>query len=101
MNHLKSRKEILEILSSHLGRIQEEYGVARIGVFGSVARNEQCEASDIDILVEFSRATGMVQFIRLENTLQGLLGAKVDLVTQKALKKHMGQQILREVHYVS
>jgi len=98
---MKSRQEILDILSNHLGQIKKEYGVSKIGLFGSVVRSEQSETSDIDILVEFSRATGMVQFIRLEEELQGLLGVKVDLVTQKALKKHIGQQILREVQYVT
>jgi predicted nucleotidyltransferase len=98
---MKSRQEIIDILSNHMGQIKKEYGVAKIGVFGSVVRDEQVDASDIDILVEFSRATGLVQFIRLEEELQALLGAKVDLVTRKALKKHIGQQILREVQYVN
>ncbi|MDD3618656.1 MAG: nucleotidyltransferase family protein [Desulfobulbaceae bacterium] len=98
---MKSRQEILDILTNHLEQIKKKYGVEKIGVFGSVVRSEHSDASDIDLLVEFSRPTGMVQFIRLEEELQGLLGARVDLVTQKALKKHIGRQILREVQYVN
>ncbi len=97
---MKTRKEVFEILSNNLGRIKVEYGVDKIGVFGSVVRSEQTDISDIDILVEFSKATGMIKFLKLEKTLQELLGAKVDLVTRNALKKHIGQQILDEIQYV-
>ena len=97
---MKTRQEIFEILSKHLSQIQSEYNVERIGVFGSLVRGEQTPYSDIDILVEFSGAIGMVKFIQLENSLQDLLGTKVDLVSKKALKKYIGQQILGEVEYV-
>jgi hypothetical protein len=98
---MKTRQEIFEILSQHLVPMRNEYGVQRIGVFGSVIRDEQRETSDIDILVEFSQAIGMVKFLQLENSLRDLLGARVDLVTRKALKKHIGQKIMREVQYVN
>ena len=97
---MKTRQEIFEILSQHLPRIQNEYQVERLGVFGSTVRGEQSSQSDIDILVEFSGAIGMVKFIQLENSLQSLLGTKVDLVSKKALKRYIGQQILSEVEYV-
>ena len=97
---MKTRQEIFEILSQHIPRIQNEYQVERLGVFGSTVRGEQSSQSDIDILVEFSGAIGMVKFIQLENSLQSLLGTKVDLVSKKALKRYIGQQILSEVEYV-
>jgi len=97
---MKTRQEIFEILSQYLPRIQNEYQVERLGVFGSTVRGEQSSQSDIDILVEFSGAIGMVKFIQLENSLQSLLGTKVDLVSKKALKRYIGQQILSEVEYV-
>ena len=97
---MKTRQEIFEILSKHLPQIQNEYHVKRIGVFGSSVRDEQTPSSDIDILVEFSGAIGMVRFIQLENSLQALLDTKVDLVSKKALKKYIGQQILGEIEYV-
>ena len=98
---MKTRQEIFEILSQHVALIRNEYGIEKIGVFGSVVHNKQTETSDVDILVEISQAIGMVKFLRLENSLQNLLGTKVDLVTRKALKKHIGQQIMREVQYVN
>ena len=98
---MKTRQEIFEILSQHLVQMRNEYGVEKIGVFGSVVHEDQTLTSDVDILVEFSRAIGMVKFLQLENNLQKLLGAKVDLVTKNALKKHIGQQILQEVQFVN
>lgn len=98
---MKTRQEIFKLLSQHLPQIRNEYGVEKLGIFGSVVRDLQTTTSDIDILVEFSRSIGMVKFLQLENSLQNLLGAKVDLVTRKALKKHIGQQILQEVQFVN
>ena len=98
---MKTRQELFQILSQHLHQIQSEYGVEKLGVFGSVVNDLQNAKSDIDILVEFSRSIGMVKFLQLENRLQNLLGAKVDLVSRKALKKHIGQQILSEVQFVN
>ena len=98
---MKTNQEILKILSQHLVQMRNEYGVEKIGIFGSVVYEEQTMASDVDVLVEFSRAIGMVKFLQLENNLQKLLGAKVDLVTRNALKKHIGRQILQEVQFVN
>ena len=98
---MKTKQEILKILSQHLVQMRNEYGVEKIGVFGSVVNEEQTLTSDVDVLVEFSRAIGMVKFLQLENNLQKLLGSKVDLVTRNALKKHIGRQILQEVQFVN
>ena len=98
---MKTRQDIFKILSRHLPQLKNEYGVEKIGVFGSVVRAEQTAESDIDILVEFSQAIGMVKFLQLENNLQDLLDTKVDLVTKSALKKHIGRQIMHEVEYVN
>lgn len=101
MHNLKTRQEIFDILSRHFAQIRSEFGVKKIGVFGSVIKDKHTLASDIDILVEFSHSIGMVKFLQLENSLEYLLDSKVDLVTRKALKKHIGQQILREIQYVN
>jgi predicted nucleotidyltransferase len=62
-----------------------DFDPIRIGIFGSYARNEQTEGSDIDILVKFKRGITLLQLIRLENELSEKLGIKVDLVTEGAL----------------
>ena len=71
-----------------------------IGVFGSVARGDETEKSDIDILVSFNMPIGFFDFIRLEDFLSKLLGAKVDLVCKRALKPVIKDDILKEVIYV-
>ena len=75
----------------------EKFKVKEIGIFGSFARGEQAEASDIDILVEFSEPISFFTFIDLEDYLSEVLGAKVDLVSKKALKPHIGKNILEEL----
>ncbi len=57
-----------------------------IALFGSYARNEQTEKSDIDILVKFNKTYSLLQLIRIENELSYMLGIKVDLLTPGALK---------------
>ena len=98
---MKTRQEIFETLSQHLTQMRNEYGVKRIGVFGSFVRDEETGNSEVDILVEFSQAVGLIKFLQLEESLGDLLGTKVDLVTKNALKKHIGQRILQEVQYVN
>ncbi len=78
----------------------KEYSVKTIGVFGSVARDEQTGQSDIDLLVEFSKPVGFVTFMRLENFLSEQLGNKVDLVTSDSLKPVIREDVLSEVIYV-
>lgn len=78
----------------------KEYSVKTIGIFGSVARNEQTGQSDVDLLVEFSKPVGFVTFMRLENFLSERLGKHVDLVTPDSLKPVIRQNVLAEVIYV-
>ncbi len=96
----KSIHEIKRVLLSHKKDLSDKYGVREIGIFGSYVRNEIRKNSDVDILVELEKPMGFLKFIRLERYLSELLGAKVDLVTKKALKPHIGQRILAEVIYV-
>ena len=97
---MKTRQDVFKILSHHLTQLKKEYGVEKIGLFGSIVRGEQTTVRDVDILVEFSQAVGMVRFLQLENNLQNL-NTKVDLVTKPALKKHIGQRFMQEVEYVN
>lgn len=71
-----------------------------IGIFGSYARGDNKETSDIDLLVEFSAPIGMFKFIEMEEFLSKALGKKVDLVTKKALKPIIKDEILKETVYV-
>jgi len=93
--------EIKRILARHKEELRERFKVREIGVFGSYVRGEQKKrGSDIDILVEFEEPIGLFKFMELEEYLSNLLGAKVDLVSKKALKPRIGKHILKEVVYV-
>ena len=78
----------------------DRYGVARIGVFGSVARGEAGPDSDVDVLVEFDplHVPGW-EFFGLAEELGEVLGCPVDVVTPKSLKRLMRDRVLGEVVY--
>ncbi|WP_277867344.1 nucleotidyltransferase family protein [Candidatus Synechococcus calcipolaris] len=87
-------------LKNHKPFLQERYHVKELGVFGSYVRQEQTEASDVDVLVEFSQTPSLLKFINLENYLSDNLGVKVDLVHKAGLKPRIGERILAEVIYL-
>ena len=89
--------EFALILREQLPDLQERYGVASLGIFGSYLRGEEEEGSDLDVLVELDRSMGLFEFVALEEHLSELLGVKVDLVMKRALRKRIGKRILEEV----
>ena len=96
---MQTREETLATLRHLKNDIATRFSVSRIGIFGSVARGEQTEASDIDTLVEFSRPVGFFTFLELEEYLSVHLGAPVDLVTPDALKTLIAERVAAEVAY--
>ena len=97
---VKTLKDVQRVLQAHKEELRKKYSVKRIGVFGSYSRMEQREDSDVDVLVEFKKPVGLIDFVRLQEYLESLLGVKVDLVTKGALKKKIKERILQEVKYV-
>ncbi len=97
---VKTLQDVQEVLQAHKEELRKRYGVKRIGVFGSYSRGEQREDSDVDVLVEFEKPVGLIDFVRLREYLESLLGVKVDLVTKRALKKRIKERVLQEVKYV-
>lgn len=92
--------QIKQVINTNLNTLKDTYHVKKLGVFGSVARADNTEKSDVDILVEFSEPIGFFKFINLEEYLGKIIGKKVDLVTKKALKPAIREEILQEVAYV-
>ena len=86
-----------QALKSQLTLLADRYKVQSLGIFGSYIRQEQHPNSDLNMLVTFSETPSLLKFIALENYLSDLLGVKVDLVMQDALKPNIGPHILREV----
>ena len=78
--------DILNKLKALEPQLQERYHVSRIGVFGSVARGDSTEKSDIDLYVELEKPLGF-DFILLGDELEEALGAKVDIADREMLKR--------------
>jgi predicted nucleotidyltransferase len=76
------RNEINNSIINYL----KPFGPERIGIFGSYARKEDTADSDIDILVKFRETITLLQLVQIERELSQILGKKVDLVTEAALK---------------
>lgn len=91
---------VVEIIRKSENIIKERYHVKKIGVFGSFARGQEGVGSDIDILVEFYDGQKTFDnYMDLKYFLQDLFGREVDLVTVKALKQQLKDNILNEVIY--
>ena len=79
--------------------LQKQFSVEKIGYFGSYAREDQNEFSDLDILVSFEKPIGWA-FFDLQDLLESELKIKIDLVSINALKQQLRNSILQEVKYV-
>ena len=95
----KTRDEILRKLEKNRETIRS-FGVRRLGIFGSYARDEQKEGSDMDFLVEFDDAT-LQNYLDLKEFLAGLFGCPVDLVFSDTVKPRLRTTIFEEAVYVS
>jgi predicted nucleotidyltransferase len=97
---MKTREEFVVILLSLKGDLEARFHVKSIGIFGSVARNENTEKSDLDLIVDFSQPVGMFKFLELRDYLHRALKTDVDLTTPRALKPAIRQTVERDVIYV-
>ena len=74
-----------------------EAGVTRSALFGSYVRGNSKDESDVDILVDVPKGTGLFAFVGLQQKLEGALGKKVDLVTYKSIHPLLRDRILKEL----
>ena len=89
LKFVKSKKE--DIL-----KLAEKYGAYNIRIFGSVAREEDDEKSDIDFLVDFKKEAGLLQWSGFWTALEDLLKHKVDVATERVLKNRIKERVLKE-----
>lgn len=98
-----TQEKIIALLHENYPYLAAEYGVSRIGLFGSYTKGLADEASDVDLLVELKRPLGF-KFIELTEYLEQLLGRKVDVLTQTGLHgirvNRVAQNIARSLVYV-
>ncbi len=93
------REQALSILRAHKQELAAKYGVTRLGIFGSVARDEALDASDVDIIVEMP--PDLFQMVHMKEELEQLLRASVDLIRyQKHLNALLKRRIDDEAIYV-
>jgi uncharacterized protein len=91
----------LAIMQAHLEEIHR-LGARRVGIFGSYARGDEAEDSDVDVYVEFDDAKRTYDnFFALHELLEMCLGRRVDLVTDKALTETKAKIILPTIRYAS
>ena len=93
---------IKSFLAHEKDRLQREYQLREIGIFGSFARGEQNEKSDIDVLVSFhaDARIGCLQYIALQQELSEKLGRRVHISAREYLKPQISKEIEREVIFV-
>lgn len=93
-----TRHEVIEKLAAHRDELRE-MGVASLALFGSVARGEAGDVSDVDLLVEFNRSIGLFDFFRVKRRIEQLLGVaedRVDLVMRDAVIEELKEIIYGE-----
>ncbi len=95
-----NREEIIDFLSAHKTEFKQDFGLVKIGLFGSYARGENFEGSDIDIVVELKKPD-LFYLIGIKQTVEDALGAKVDVVRLRdKMNKSLRHRIERDAIYV-
>ena len=89
------RSDILKRLATLRPEL-DDLGIKSLSVFGSVARDRARPASDVDLLVEFSRTPDLIEFAGIKLRLEELLGCRVDLVTRSGVHPMLRRRILKE-----
>ena len=90
------RQRALQLLSRSKPELQARFGVTRLALFGSTARDTADRESDVDVLVDFDGPATSNRYFGVQFFLEDLLGCPVDLVTEKALRPELRPYIEQE-----
>ncbi|MFI5329645.1 MAG: nucleotidyltransferase family protein [Desulfobaccales bacterium] len=88
--------ELLRLKKADVRRIARQHGAINLRVFGSVARGEATEGSDLDLLVEMEPGRSLLDLVAIKQDLEDLLGCKVDVVTEAAVSPYLRERVLNE-----
>ena len=91
-----NKNEVLRLLRTHKPTLAERFRVTELALFGSFARDEATDRSDVDILVRFDGPATSRSYFGLQFYIEDLLGRRVDLVTDKALRRELRPYVERE-----
>ena len=94
-----TKEKIISILKKENPFLKKKYHVSRLGIFGSYARGDYTEKSDVDILVEFSKPLGF-EYFDLKQYVEQKLKKNVDLVNIKALHRVIKDTVLSESEFI-
>jgi len=90
------KNEIIHLIKEYYNILVSEYGVSRIGIFGSAAKNTMTKDSDLDVFVEFKQPIGF-KFIRFVEYLEDLFGRKVDVITRDGIENIRVKDVARNI----
>ena len=96
---MKNKDEIIRILNESKPELASRFKVSRIALFGSYARDEQSESSDVDIMVEVDPSIGL-KFVTLADEIEKRLGIPVELVSRRAISSRNWEYIEKDLIYV-
>jgi len=91
-----TRDEVLALLRAHKATLSQRFGVTELALFGSFARDQTTGESDVDILLRFDRPATADSYFGTQFYIEDLLGLRVDLVTDKALRVELCPYVERE-----
>ncbi len=91
------KKEVLKYLKENKKRFEKEYGIKKIYLFGSVARGEDKENSDIDLMVEFRENATIFEYMEFEEVIKKRFGKEVDLATMDMIKPLIVKSVKRDI----
>ncbi len=95
-----SKKKALEVLRSHKGELAERYGITALGIFGSVAREQETESSDVDVVVKM-REPNLFTLVHVKEELEEALHEHVDIVHyREKMNAYLKRRIDQEGIYV-
>jgi len=89
-------EELLQTKSESILQVCAKYGARNVRVFGSLARRQADERSDVDFLVEMEPGRSLLDLGGLQYELEQLLGRRVDVVTERGLKPRIRERVIRE-----
>lgn len=87
-------------IMDNLIQLCRQNDIERLGLFGSAARGEETDQSDIDLLVYFSKRKSLISVISLERKISAILGKNVDLLTEAAISPYLRKQILQNIKVI-
>lgn len=97
---MMDKETIVNVLRSEKKHLHDRFHISELGLFGSYVRGEHSDASDVDVLVDFDGNVDLFDLVDIEEYLASKLNRNVDVVIKRAMRPHIGEQILKEVVYL-